>query len=360
MKRRITIAISFLVTLWFFDNAVRRWDDRLAVYDMDRIGRKLALLESLEEPPEVLILGSSRTAYAMVPEEFERVTGMKSFNFGIPASKVVEWRLIAREALNRVRPRVILLGVNASAIRADYRPIYAAQSLFEPSDFVEYTLANGWSSDVAAGFFERELMLTWPTARRNHEIRYWIQERLVAAFPKHAQLARERREMVAEPGERDGFDHPWLFHKRMKNLQQQIDERGDRFVQKGSVPTFDLAASSMAELDRLLFELKSTRIPIIVCYLPNSPRTERRWRDVEPRMKMEIESVCRRRGVAFIDASPTDIVRSNGDYLDESHAGLSLARALSEHAARRIVTLGVLDSDGPVYASSRDEGQLGP
>ena len=360
MKRRITIAISFLATLWVFDNAVRRWDDRLAAYHMDRIDRKLAVLESLDTPPEVLIFGSSRTAYAMAPDAFERITGLRTFNFGIPASKVVEWRLIAREALKRARPRVIVLGVNASAIRADNQPIYAAQYLFESSDFLEYTLAHGWSTDMAAGYFERELMRACPTVRRNHEIKFWIQEQIIAAFPKHAQLARERREMVAELSERDGFNHPWLFQKRMRNLQEQIDEQGDDFVTKGSIPTFDSAASSMAELDRLLSELKATRIPVVVCYLPNSPRTERRWRIVEPGMKSEIENACRRCDVAFVDAAPTDIVRSNGDYLDESHVGLPLARAISEHVARRIVALGVLDGDGPVYASSRDEGRLGP
>lgn len=360
MTRRITIALGFLATLLAVDFAVRRSDDQLAIYEMDRIARKQAVLESLDPPPGVVIFGSSRTAYAMAPEEFERATGLPAFNFGIPASKVFEWRLIVRNAVQSVRPRMIVLGVNASAIRSDNQPIYAAQALFNASDFAEYTLQCGWSNEIAANFFERRLMQAWPTFERNHEIKFWLQERLARAFPKHAQLARERREMVAEPCPINGFDHPWLIQKRLRNLQQQIDERGDAFVQKGSIPEFDPNSDAMREFDRLLADLKSTGIPAVICYLPNSPRTVARWRDVEPAMKAALCDACERRGIPFLDGTDLSGERVNADYVDESHAGLPLARALSYQLAARAVAMGVLDADGPVYASGRDEGTLGP
>lgn len=360
MRRRITIAVSFLATLWVVDYAVRRGEGRLCAYTMDRIARKQAVLESYETPPGVVIFGSSRTAYAMAPDEFERVTGLEAFNFGIPASKVFEWRLIMKNALTRARPQMVVLGVNASAIRADDAPTYAAWSLFDASDFLDYTLNYGWSNEIAGAFFDGRLRRSWPTVGRRDELRFWIQEQLASDFPKHAQLARERREMVAEPCPQDGYDHPWLYQKRMRNLQQQIDERGDALVHKGSIPRFDPSSPALLEFDRLLGDMKATGIPLVVCYLPNSPRTEARWREVEPLMKAAIASACARRGVDFVDGTPVDVARSNGDYLDESHAGLGLARMISHRAATCAVALGLLDPGGPIYVAGHEEGTLGP
>ncbi|MCB9857842.1 MAG: hypothetical protein H6818_19330 [Phycisphaerales bacterium] len=360
MIRRITIAFGFLATLWVVDYAVRRGDGQLCAYTMDRIARKHAVLESHATPPGIVIFGSSRTAYGMVPDEFESVTGLKAFNFGIPASKVFEWRLIMKRALSRVRPKVVVLGVNASAIRADELPTYAAWSLFDTSDFIEYTLGNGWSNEVAASFFDGRLRRGCATVGRRDEVRFWIQEQLASVFPKHAQLARERREMVAEPCSEDGYNHPWLYHKRLRNLQEQIDERGEAFVQKGSIPRFEPSSPALAEFDRLLGDMNALRIPLVVCYLPNSPRTEARWRDVEPSMKDALARACVRRGVEFVDGTPADVVRVNSDYVDESHAGLGLARAISHRAAAYVVAMGLLDPEGPVYAAGRDEGTLGP
>lgn len=353
--RRITIAFGFLLTLAAVDFAVRSGDAALDSYNMDRIARKLAVLESRDPPPSIVIFGSSRTAYAMVPEEFERATGLPAFNFGIPASKVVEWRLIARQALERVRPRLIVLGVNASAIRADYRPTYAAWSLFEMSDFLEYTLANGWSNRIAADFLEHKLMQAWPTYARNHELKFWVQEQLAAAFPKHAQQAWERRELVAEPCPPDGFDHPWLFQKKLQNLQQQIDAMGDENVAKASTPDFVADGTTMMEFDRLLVDLTANRVPVVVCYIPNSPRTEARWLAIEPRMKRAIADACNRHGAVFVDATPTDRRRQNGEYVDECHAGLALAREISRHAAGFIASTGVVDRPRARLASGHDE-----
>ncbi|HRW51927.1 MAG TPA: hypothetical protein P5081_03515 [Phycisphaerae bacterium] len=354
------IAIGFLATLAAFDAVVRTNDASLSIYEMDRIERKLRTVESRIDPPDILILGSSRTAYGMAPSEFERATGLRAFNLGIPASKVVEWRFIARKALARTQPRLIVLGVNASGVREDNAPTYAAYSLFGARDFVDHTLENGWSNEMASNYFEGRLSRAWGAFGRGLELKFWLQERLVAVFPKHAQLARERREMVAESCTPDGYEHPWLFNERMRNLQQQIDEDGDAFVQKGSIPVFEPGGASMRAFNRLLDDLRATGIPLVVCYLPNSPRTTSRWRDVEPAMKAAIADACSRRRVRFVDGTAASPDRRNADYLDESHAGLGLARRISGFVASEIVATGLLDADGPVFASGREEGALGP
>lgn len=357
MVRRITVIVSFLATLAAVDFVVRRADGDLSAYRIDRIERKAHVLQSLGEPPEILILGSSRSAYAMVPAEFEKATGLRAFNFAIPATKIVEWRLIARDALRYMNPRLIVLGINASVMRSTYRPTYAAWRLYDARDFVEHTLAYGWSNDIAESYLEREARAHWATVGYSYEMRFWLQERMAALFPKHAQLARERRELVDERCPADGYEHPWLFHKKMTNLQEQIDELGDECVWKSSIPKFDPNARVVDELDRLLADLRSSGASVLVCYIPNSPRTEHRWRDVEPRIKRKIVEVCAQRGIVFFDATPPSHERVDADYVDESHAGLALAKEISRRSAAYIATAGMLNGNSPRLAAGvREEG----
>src|SRR5207249_1259127 len=84
--------------------------------------------------PSIVLLGSSRAKYALVPGEFAARTGCGAYNLGIAGSKVVEWLTLSRSLFAVQAPRLVVLGVNASEFRADYVPVEAARSLFKLGD----------------------------------------------------------------------------------------------------------------------------------------------------------------------------------------------------------------------------------
>ncbi|MFQ5411978.1 MAG: hypothetical protein ACE5EC_06760, partial [Phycisphaerae bacterium] len=86
------------------------------------------------------------------------------------------------------------------------------------------------------------------------------------------------------------------------------------------------------------------RSPLCVAYLPNSPATEARWRNVEPAMEQVIASACRDRGIPYLSCSFQAVPRTNYDYLEELHTGLPLARRITRRIAKHIVQLGWLDN----------------
>src|SRR5690606_38803480 len=143
-RRRIVILLTAAMTFAGADWLVRRNERSLDAYYIDRFRRKRPVLEGLAPRPDIILLGSSRTDYGLVPEEFMRATGRSAFNFGIPSTKVIEWRIMAREAFRNWRPALVVLGVNASDVRADYLPVPAARDLFTPADFIGYCMSDGW------------------------------------------------------------------------------------------------------------------------------------------------------------------------------------------------------------------------
>lgn len=348
-QRRIIVVAVSLASLATVDLLVRLRSSRLDEYYVDHYARKTRALDARADLPEILLLGSSRAAYALVPGEFEMATGRRAFNLAIPASKVLEWRLLAERVVPGVDPPLIVLGINASEIRADYEPVSAARDLFTMGDLVNCVAFDGWSNAVVGHYLERNAGAAWALFHRRYEMLSWLQESAEFCFSKHAQLARERRLAASRPSPGDGYEHPWLSNKRTRTLEEQV--RSDpASVFAAGVPPFDENAPAVRHFRELLGWFKQRRMRVIVAYIPNSPRTETRWRAVEGRMSDAIERICREAGVPFIDADPSELPRTNADYFEETHMGLPLARRISRRIAVQSIQLGLLK---PAVASER-------
>lgn len=340
-KRRIAVLFFTFAALAGIDLIIRTNDAALDEFYVDHYRRKLDALHARPEPPRILLLGSSRAAYALVPQEFEQIIGAPAFNFGIPASKVLEWQILLDRYVESMKPDLIVLGVNASEIRADYEPVSAARDLFEWNDFLACLREDGWSSTVVGHFLERNSGAAWALLHRRYETIQWLQERAETVFPKYAQLAREGRLRVITPCSIDGYDHPWAVNRRMKSLKAQL-EIDQNAVMMASVPKFDPHAPAVRRFGELLIRCKNTGIPLVVAYIPNSPRAEKRWMSVESDLEKTIVRCCREAGIDYISAPVEEVPRTDADYLDETHVGLTLAKRLSRRIAERSMRLGLL------------------
>lgn len=338
--RRITILIVVALTLVSFDLLVRRADDELARYDVADYQRKPAVLRHTGVP-DIVLMGSSRAKYALVPEEFEAASGLTAYNLGIAGAKVVEWLTVSRNLFAADPPRLVVLGVNASEFRADYRPVDAARELWHAGDFLESLRVEGFSLDVAGAVARRTAGPAWAAFHRRYEIRMALQERLATLLPKHAQHARELRERVASPVPPAGYDHPWLHGRQLRDLQVRLLEN-PAAVDAASVPEFDAGAAAFVRFDQLLEWLTSREIAVAVVYLPNSPRTAARWRGIEPRFVEEIARRCTARGIPFYPLPPGELPRTNADFLEEVHVGLPLARDISRRTAGLVIVSGLV------------------
>jgi len=352
VRRRFTVVTTALVSLAAADFWVRGKSEALNPFYVDNYQRKTKALDQLVEAPRILILGSSRAAYALVPEEFERITGAAAFNLGIPASKVVEWQILVERTLARVRPDLVVLGVNAAELRADYLPVSAARDLFGFSDLIDYLAKDGWSFEVASHFLERRGGAAWPLFHRRFELLSWLHENaMTGAFPKHAQIARERRNVASRTCPPDGYEHPWLNNDRMRTLETQMRDDASLIVTAGT-PEFDPDAPAMRRFGELLDGFGARSVPVIVAYLPNSPRTESRWSGGEGEIERAISQCCAERNIAYIGAGITELPRSNADYFEETHMGLQLAQRISRRAAECAVARGLIGLPETHFATS--------
>ncbi|MBN2561166.1 MAG: hypothetical protein JXQ75_09575 [Phycisphaerae bacterium] len=344
-RRRVTVVASTLACLAAVDVLVRCGDKELRQFYIDPYERKRTTLTELSPRPEIVLMGSSRANYGFVPEEFRRVTGRRTFNLAVPGSKVIEWQCVARDCLQPLEPSLVVLGVNASALRADYSPLPAARHLFTWSDMVDYCESDGWSGEVVRHFLLRNVGPAWATFHRRYEVKMLIQEQVGIILPKYAQLASERRAWVAKPCPPDGYEHPWLYGRRLRDLQAQLDEDGEAKVWAASVPAFSPDARAIDHFGRLLAWFTQRGIPLMVAYLPNSPRTENRWAEVEPGMINILAAVCHEHGIPFISCFRDELPRTNRDFVEELHAGLPLARRISLRVAGHVQALGLLEDD---------------
>ncbi len=341
------------------DAVVRVGDAAFARFYLNGYERKSAVLEQQPVKPEIVLMGSSRAKYGLAPDAFQRVTGLRAFNLGIPASKTIEWRILAERVFADYTPRLVVLGVNASEMRADYLPVPGAIDLFDWGVFLGYCFSDGWSTEVAEPFLRRQLGDLWAFYGRRYGLKLLLHERLSALLPKHAQLARERRDMVAVPCPDDGFEHPWLRGRNLRSLGVQLEDQGER-VWAAEVPPYSPDADAFRHFEALLCWFNARGIRLAVAYLPNSPRTERRWQAVEPQMIAAIESACRRCNVPFFRHRDERTVRTDYDYVEELHAGLPLARRISEGIARRIVATKLLTDDRPMFAQIPEDEAAAP
>ncbi len=352
-RRRVVVVTTALACLAAAELGARHYQSIFAAYHSHPYERKRAALMELQPSPEIILLGSSRVKYGLVPRVFQEATGCRTFNLGIAGSKALEWQWIARECIAPIRPRLVVLGVNASIVRADYLPVPAAQSLFDWSDLATYTLEDGWSNEVLGSFtYERTAQVSSLFYYR-YGIRMAIQEELASILPKHAQEARERREFTGRTPPRDGFEHPWLRGQRLKTMDRILAEDPGK-VLACSVPAYAPDAKAIEHFCNLLDWFRDERIPLVVAYMPNSPRTEERWREVEPAMHDIIERECHARGVAFVDCPLAEVPRTNADYFEELHVTLPLADTLSRRVVERVTALGLLDTKPERFAGTQE------
>lgn len=345
-----------LVVEW----TVRRHAATLDAYNIDNVENKFTRLAAANPPPKILLLGSSRTHLGLSPEVFERATGCPTFNLGISASSLPEWQSVARRALRQIDPDLIVIGVNARALRSDVLPILAACQLFDFTDLVDYSLRYEWSNEVIDYYMSYQVMGRLALWRESDRMRMWLNETVLhPVVPKHAQLARERRELKERDLPADGFDHPWRISDSRRTLPELLDAWGADYLRPPPVPAYSEDDEAVRQFDDLLAELNATGKRVIVCYLPNSPRTEDVWRGREPMLIETIAAIADRHGVPFLDASMEALPRTDADFVDDTHVALPLAERISERAARHVIRSGLIEIPGPHLAGRLTEDETG-
>lgn len=332
---------SAALALLAVETAVRQLQPTLRPYNTSHYPRVEKGLAAAGRP-DIALVGSSRVRFGLDPAVFEQVLGCKTHNVAVSASRVVEWNVFARRLFADAPPRLVVLGINAWEVDAHYLPTEAARQLFTLDDYLESLRTDGPSLDVAGAYARRALGPLWKTYDARFELLTFGQEHLAAVFPKHAQLARELRERANEPRAPSGYDHPWSHSRRLKNLAQKI-EGGLLEVAEEPPPAHQSDAFTYARLENLLAWFAVRGVSVIVAYIPNSPRTEARWSQVEPEMTAQIAQVCANSGVPFLHWDVAQLPRSNEDFLDETHVGWPLAKEISRRIAERIMALALLD-----------------
>lgn len=357
-RRRIVIVIFAGATLLAVDLVVRRYETVLTRYQVNNFEKKNTDLAS-RRLPDIILMGSSRAMYALVPDEFSNVTGLEAYNFGISGSKVGEWQLLVKRTFEQYKPKLVVLGVNASEFRADYTQSQAARHLFGWTDLTETIIHDGPSLDVLGAFAAQRFGPLWATYYRAGEVRLWGEEMLAAILPKQAQFAREVRERAARPLTQDGYEHPWAMGERLKNIEEQFLANPVAF-ETASVPLFSSEAPAYRRFGEMLDWLKNAGIATIVTYVPNSPRTEKRWAVVEPQMIAAIADVCRDHDTPFVPCPHSLVPRTNRDYLDETHVGYDLGLRISRQVVRQSIAMNLLPTNSPTVARADNASETQP
>ena len=355
-RRRLVVFSSGILALVIADIATRRARPvlhayNLGAFDNEDFERKPEELQQMDMP-DVVLMGSSRARYAFVPDAFEAATGCSAYNLGVNGAQTVEWLVMARQLFAERKPRLVVLGVNAGEFRADYQPNVGARFLFTLGDILESFVMEGFSRGVLAPYIRRQFGPSWAAYEQRQQVKMWWQEQLEFLLPYQAEAARSYRRHIAElypPEDREGtakgYWHPWIRGLRLHEFGRSEEAAVTR------IPRFSEAAVPFARFDQFLGWLQDHGIPVVVGYIPNSPKTEGRWVAIEPRMILTIEFLCRARGVPFLRSDQADLPRENTDYLDEVHVGWPLARRMSRRMAEYVEALGVLESRTETTAS---------
>ncbi len=352
-RRRVIIVLIAAGTLAAVDSVVRRMRPMLEAYTVVENERNSAVVTQ-GQMPDIVLLGSSRAKYGLVPDEFERATGRTAHNLSMSGSKVVEWLAFSRTIFQNAHPKLVVIGINASEVRQDYVPTEAARNFFSFTDLLESFTRDGPSTEVVGAYLRRTTAPLWASFAQRYELRMWGQEQLGAVLPKHAQHARELRDRVASKPPPKGYLHPWAQGRRLRSLEERLLENAAA-IDAMSCPQFSPNAPALERLGQFLEELHGREIEAIVAYIPNCPRTEERWSNVEPLAIEAIASICNRHGVPFVPCPHDEVPRTNRDFLDEIHVGLPLAHAISRRAARAILVAGLLQFDTPLLATHEFE-----
>ena len=363
-RRRIillsTVALCLLSTEWVVRSARQTLNQYDGRYEPGGFARRQSELEALRDC-DVLLLGSSRVMYALVPEEFQKVTHRSAYNLGLSGGRTADWQIFARRILGRHRPELVVLGVNAEAFFEDYIPDKTAFLLFDFNDLLESIRREGFSGKVISRYAQSRFAHFWSFYGRRAEVRHHLQEEAAWLLPKYAQLSREQRKRSSFLSPQDGFENLYLaLGRKTQTLQETLDKGEPVHFPLEKIPQLVPNASPYGRFRDLLASFKDRRVPVIVAYLPNSPRAEARWKAEEPSIIDRIAGLCDEHGVPFINCRDAQISRTNDDYMDEIHMALPLARRISRHIARRIVAMHLLPGNTPQLAQSHTEATDAP
>jgi hypothetical protein len=354
-RRRIVVVTATIAALVAIDLSIRGLRPTLEQYTVREYAKKTTAFVQRDNAP-IVLMGSSRAKYALVPRVFEQVTGRSAFNLAIAGAKTAEWQSLAKQVFDLHPPALVVLGINASEVRADYLPTDAARELFTLPDILESVQIEGPSADVLSGYLHKSLGPAWALMNQRYELKMFLSEQADAILPKHSQHARELRRRVATACPVDGYEHPWQFGRQLRTLEQKMLE-DVASADAASLPAFDPNAPAFTRLCDLLDDLRKIGTARLVAYLPNSPATEARWSQIEPKMVDRIAQVCQDAGAEFVDCRMTIGPRSNSDYMEELHVGYPLARRISETLARRVVAAGLIEVSTHRLAEATGEGE---
>ena len=349
-RRRLILVTTTLACLISVDLWVRGMKPALREYDDNPFRRTISNLQR-GPMPDIVLMGSSRAGYALLPEEFEAATGRRTGSAAVNGSEAMEWRLLARRLFAARRPRLVVLGINAHELSAGHTAARAARYLFDLSDVTEYLRRDQSSLEVVGNYLRQDLGSAWAMLDNRFETKMYLQERSAFILPRQAQMARKLRERVARPDRGDGGSSPHSLRSGQSPTladRPAVDpSRAAAFPPPGCSPD----AAAMSRLKALLAWFTERKIAVLVVYLPNSPITEERWRKIEPAMIDAIADLCRGCAVPFLRCDPEDVPRTNADFIGEFHVRLPLAQEISRRAARHVTVLGLLDGTGPRLAA---------
>lgn len=355
-----TVTLCLLAVEWavgWSQETLNQYDGR---FEPGGFARRQSEIETLEGC-DIILLGSSRVMYALVPEEFRNVTHHAAYNLGLSGGRTADWQIFARRLSDHHRPELIILGVNAEAFFQDYIPERTAFLLFDFDDLLESFRREGFSRKVISRYAQSRFTRLWTLYGRRAEIKHHLQEQTAWLFPKYAQLSREQRRRSSFLSPHDGYENLYIaLGHETQTLQEAIDGGTPIHFPLEDIPQFVPDASPYGRFGDVLAFFNDRHISVIVAYLPNSPRAEARWKAEEPSIIHHIAGLCQTHDVPFINCRSEQIRRTNGDYLDEIHVDLPLARRISRHIARRIVAMNLLPQDTPQFVQSQTAAMQAP
>ncbi len=247
-----TVTVCLLAVEW----AVGRGQETLNQYDgryePGGFARRQSEIDTLEEC-DVILLGSSRVMYALVPEEFRKITHHAAYNLGLSGGRTADWQIFARRLSDRHRPQLVVLGVNAEAFFQDYIPEGTAFLLFDFDDLLESFRREGYSGKVISRYAQSRFAHLWTLYGRRAEVKHHLQARTAWLLPKYAQLSREQRKRSAFLSPQDGYENLYIaLGHETQTLQEAIDTGTPVHFPLLEVPQFVPGASPYGRFGDLL------------------------------------------------------------------------------------------------------------
>ena len=278
---------------------------------------KAQLLLQATPAPQALILGSSRVMN-LAPSDFQRATGLVTFNAAVDSAKPEDYYVLLRFAVQRAHlaPRLLFLGVDVESFH-DHEPVH--YYLQQP------TLLGS-------------LMLT-----QNHFWQWKSFTRLFTQFETGLSLTSLQKiisghTQLAEPVDADGFTHfndkEALRRAGQVSQQQLIQKTIERFA-----PRYDdytgLSQDRLDYLDQTLRYAHDHNILVVLFLTPSHPAVvqgliQHGYLARKQQVLDTLQKMGERWGCAFWDMSDPESFGGNPDsFYDGVHYDATLAHSLA-------------------------------